>query len=235
MREHVVRAQPLTSEGFAPFGQVVGQDEIVLELRGEETFHLDVLSYDHKPLEFTVLNRHHNATQALVALNGKPTVVLVGPGDLDFRDEAHLDHLQAFLCDGSAGINLVIYPNLFIMGNGTFAVFEPVAVDLTNIRYHATLINDAPDQINQLPLRFEEDLHSLGSRDDSEIQELVQHTLAVIPEMEWLDVSRGLCRQTVDEKTGVITSNKTDDTAIRGGYDWWRTLMNRDVRTTVLV
>ena len=71
-------------------------------------FHLDVLSYDHQPLEFTVLNRHHRATQALVALNGKPTVVLVGPADVDFSDPAHLDTLRAFLCDGSAGVNLAL-------------------------------------------------------------------------------------------------------------------------------
>ena len=53
MREHVVRAEPLTSAGFAPFGQVIGADEVRLELREDETFHLDVLSYDHQPLEFT--------------------------------------------------------------------------------------------------------------------------------------------------------------------------------------
>ncbi len=45
--------------------------------------------------------------------------------------------------------------------------------------------------------------------------ERVQHTLNVIPEMEWIDVSRGMVRQTIDERTGVVTSNKTDDTAIR--------------------
>jgi ureidoglycolate lyase len=139
MREHVVRAQPLTSEAFAPFGQVVGQDEIVLELRGEETFHLDVLSYDHKPLEFTMLNRHHNATQALIALNGKPTVVLVGPADLDFRDEAHLDRLQAFLCDGSAGINLA----LGTWHAGPYPLTDHV--DLVNVQGRQVLANDVEE------------------------------------------------------------------------------------------
>jgi len=43
-----------------------------------------------------------------------------------------------------------------------------------------------------------------------------------------------MCRQTVDPATGVITSNKTDDTAIRGSYDHWKTLMSRDVTTTVV-
>jgi phenylpropionate dioxygenase-like ring-hydroxylating dioxygenase large terminal subunit len=135
---------------------------------------------------------------------------------------------------GRAGINLILYPNLFVMGNGTFAVFEPITVDSTNVRYYTTLINDAPEQINQLRLRFDEDFHNVGSRDDSDMMELIQHTLTVIPEMEWLDVSRGMVRQRVDEKTGVITSNKTDDTAIRGAYDYWRHLMSRDMKTCVV-
>ncbi|MFT4066332.1 aromatic ring-hydroxylating oxygenase subunit alpha [Paraburkholderia sp.] len=131
---------------------------------------------------------------------------------------------------GRAGINLVIYPNLLIMGNGMFAVFEPVAVDRTHVRYFTTLINDAPDAVNKLRIRFDEDFHSLGSRDDSEIMERVQHALTTIPEMEWLDVSRGMCRQSVDPQTGVVTSNKTDDTAIRGAYGYWKTQMARPVR-----
>jgi ureidoglycolate lyase len=139
MREHVVRAQPLTSEGFAPFGQVVGRDEVVLELRGEETFHLDVLSYDHRPLEFTVLNRHHHATQALVALNGKPTVVLVGPGELAFDDEADLDRLAAFVCDGSAGINLA----LGTWHAGPYPLTDHV--DLVNVQGRNVLVDDVEE------------------------------------------------------------------------------------------
>ena len=76
--------------------------------------------------------------------------------------------------------------------------------------------------------------HNVGSRDDSEVMELVQHVLTVVPEMEWLDVSRGMVRQKVDPTTGVITSNKTDDTAIRGAYGHWKHLMSRDVRTSVV-
>ena len=139
MREHVVRAQPLSSEGFAPFGQVVGQDEVVLELRDDETFHLDVLSYDHQPLEFTVLNRHHRATQALIALNGKPTVVLVAPADVDFSDDAHLDALQAFLCDGSAGINLA----LGTWHAGPYPLTDHV--DLVNVQGRQVMANDVEE------------------------------------------------------------------------------------------
>jgi phenylpropionate dioxygenase-like ring-hydroxylating dioxygenase large terminal subunit len=149
----------------------------------------------------------------------------------EFGPDAERRYLELV---GRAGINLVIYPNLLVMGNGMFAVFEPVDVDRTNVRYFTTLINDAPDVVNKLRIRFDEDFHSLGSRDDSEIMELIQNTLTTIPEMEWLDVSRGMCRQTVDPQTGVITSNKTDDTAIRGSYEHWKRLMNRDVKTMVV-
>ena len=45
---------------------------MVMELRNDERFALNVLSYDHYPLVCDHLNRHHNATQALVALAGKP-------------------------------------------------------------------------------------------------------------------------------------------------------------------
>ena len=38
------------------------------------------------------LNRHHNATQALVALAGKPTLVVVAPKEFDFST---LDHLSS--------------------------------------------------------------------------------------------------------------------------------------------
>jgi ureidoglycolate lyase len=139
MRQHVVRAEPLTSAGFAPFGQVVGQDDVVIELRGDETFHLDVLSYDHKPLEFTVLNRHHRATQALIALNGKPTVVLVGAPHLTFDDEADLDELKAFICDGSAGINLA----LGTWHAGPYPLTDHV--DLVNVQGRQVLENDVEE------------------------------------------------------------------------------------------
>jgi phenylpropionate dioxygenase-like ring-hydroxylating dioxygenase large terminal subunit len=134
---------------------------------------------------------------------------------------------------GRSGINLVIYPNLLLLGHGCFAVYEPVDVALTNVRYYTTLLNDAPEELNTLRVRFEEDFNNVGARDDLAIMEMVQDVLTTIPEMEWLDLSRGMMRQTIDSR-GVITSNKTDDTAIRGSYDHWKTLMNREVTLTVV-
>jgi ureidoglycolate hydrolase len=105
---HMVRGEPLTEEAFRPFGQVIARGDMVMELRGEEVFHLNVLHYDRRPLRCDHLNRHHRATQALVALAGKPTLVVVAPGDLDFSSRDHLQRIRGFICDGSAGINLAL-------------------------------------------------------------------------------------------------------------------------------
>jgi ureidoglycolate hydrolase len=103
-----VRAEPLTEEAFAPFGQVIARGDMVMELRGEEVFHLNVLHYDRLPLRCDHLNRPHRATQALVALAGKPTVLVVAPEAYDFSTVEHLDHVRAFVCDGTAGTNLAL-------------------------------------------------------------------------------------------------------------------------------
>ena len=134
-----MRAEPLSPTGFAPFGQVIGREDVRLELRGDEAFHLDVLSYDHQPLRFGVLNRHHNATQALIALDGRPTVVLVGPRDLDFSEPDHLTALRAFLCDGSAGINL----GLGTWHAGPYPLTDHV--DLVNVQGAQVMANDVEE------------------------------------------------------------------------------------------
>lgn len=108
MTPYTVRAEPLTEEAFAPFGQVIARGDMLMELRGEEVFHLNVLHYDRVPLACDHLNRHHRATQALVALAGKPTLLVVAPPAYDFSTSDHLPHVRAFICDGTAGVNLAL-------------------------------------------------------------------------------------------------------------------------------
>ena len=103
---HSVTAEPLTEEAFAPFGQMISRGDMVMELRGGEVFHLNVLHYARRPLRCDHLNRHHKATQALVALAGKPTLLVVAPPAYDFSTADHLPHVRAFVCDGTAGVNL---------------------------------------------------------------------------------------------------------------------------------
>jgi ureidoglycolate lyase len=105
---HTVRAEPLTETAFAPFGQVLAVGDAVMELREGEAFHLNVLHYDRMPLRCDHLNRHHKATQALVALAGKPTLLIVAAAEYDFATDDHLSQVRAFVCDGSAGVNLAL-------------------------------------------------------------------------------------------------------------------------------
>jgi ureidoglycolate lyase len=103
-----VTAEPLTREAFAPYGQVIDTGDMTMELRGGEQFALNVLSYDRYPLVCDHLNRHHKATQALVALGGKPTLIVVAAKEFDFTTRDHLQHVRAFICDGTAGVNLAL-------------------------------------------------------------------------------------------------------------------------------
>jgi ureidoglycolate lyase len=105
---HTVAAEPLTPQGWRPFGQVIGRDDCALELRDGAEFHLDVLRYTWHPLRCELLNRHHTATQALIPLGGAPAVVVVAPPGVDFSDAAHLSTIRAFVISGDLGINLAI-------------------------------------------------------------------------------------------------------------------------------
>jgi len=108
-----VQAEALTADAFAPFGQVLasartGTDDAPIELRDGEVFHLNVLSYDRRPLRCDHLNAHHRATQALFALGGKPTLLVVAPAGTAFTSVDALDTVRAFVCDGTAGVNLAL-------------------------------------------------------------------------------------------------------------------------------
>lgn len=100
-------------ESFAPFGQVLasersGTDDATIEVRDGERFRLNILSYERRPLVVDHLNAHHKATQALFALGGKPTLLVVAPPGSTFSAAADLDVVRAFVCDGTAGVNLSI-------------------------------------------------------------------------------------------------------------------------------
>lgn len=123
-----MRAEPLSKQAFEPFGQVIYRGDMCMELRGDEFFHLNVLSYERRPLVCDHLNRHHNATQALVALAGRPTLLVVAPPELDFSTEEHLGGVRAFLCDGTAGVNLALH----VWHWGPYPLMD--RVDLVNVQ-----------------------------------------------------------------------------------------------------
>jgi ureidoglycolate hydrolase len=108
--EHVVTAQPLTPESFAPFGQVLAAEphEAGIEVRDGEAWVLNVLSYDHRPLVCDHLNAHHRATQMLLPLGSRTAALVVAPAAADFSDPAGLEGVRAFVLDGRAAVNLAL-------------------------------------------------------------------------------------------------------------------------------
>jgi phenylpropionate dioxygenase-like ring-hydroxylating dioxygenase large terminal subunit len=132
---------------------------------------------------------------------------------------------------GRAGINLVLYPNLIIAGGGSFNVYEPVAMDRTIVHSYGVVLDNVPAEVNALKARFLEDFPGFGYRDDNEIFERIQHSLTTIPEMEWLDFSKGLgTDREITGADGAVAGNVSDETGIRGAYFWWKELMSRNVR-----
>ena len=87
-------------------------------------------------------------------------------------------------------LNLSLFPNLIFVGNQLLVV-EPVAVDRTRLQLWLTSAPGAPPEIDLLRLRVDEDFVNFGTPDDLDMFERIQRGLSV-PEMEWIDMSRGL-------------------------------------------
>ncbi|GEL18713.1 aromatic ring-hydroxylating oxygenase subunit alpha [Pseudonocardia asaccharolytica] len=122
-------------------------------------------------------------------------------------------------------INLNIFPNLLIIGNQV-QVIEPLAVDRTQLTWHATAIGGVPDEVNVLRMRTQEDFPAFGEPDDQANFEEAQRGLSV-PEMEWVLMNRGHGvpdRQKVDAD-GVVTGPVTDELHMRGYFQEWLRLM----------
>ncbi len=129
---------------------------------------------------------------------------------------------------GRAGINLILYPNLYVGGNASLLVYEPVAVNRTFVHSYIALLPGAPPEINALRMRFEEDFINIGNRDDNEVFERLAAALGDIPEMPWIDVSRGwrTAGETVEADES-LSGRVTYETGIRASYVRWRELMTK--------
>ncbi|TKG72563.1 aromatic ring-hydroxylating oxygenase subunit alpha [Prauserella endophytica] len=128
------------------------------------------------------------------------------------------------LCVGSQ-INLSIFPNLLIIGN-QIQVVEPLAVDSTQLSWHATSIGGVPPEINTMRMRTQEDFPAFGEPDDQANFEEVQRGLAA-PEAEWVFANRGLNVPGWQEvgPDGVVSSTATDELHMRHYYATWLDLM----------
>ena len=125
-----------------------------------------------------------------------------------------------------AQMNLNIFPNLLFIGN-QIQVIQPYEVDKTELIWYSTTVDGLPEEINTLRMRSQEDFPAFGEPDDmTNFEEC--HLGLTIPEVEWVNISRGLGvpgRQTVDEH-GVISGPVTDELYLRHYYQEWKRLMS---------
>jgi phenylpropionate dioxygenase-like ring-hydroxylating dioxygenase large terminal subunit len=121
-------------------------------------------------------------------------------------------------------VNLNLFPNLIFVGNQLIVV-EPLAVDRTRLAVFLLSAPGAPEEVDLLRLRVDEDFVSFGTPDDFEMFERIQEGLA-LPEAEWIDTSRGAALDTDDpEIVGAVTGDLATEAPIRGYLKEWTRLM----------
>ena len=125
-----------------------------------------------------------------------------------------------------AGMNISIFPNLLILGN-QIQLVEPVSVDLTVVHWFSTTLDGAPDEVNAIRMRMQEDFPSFGEVDDNAQFEACQEGMTNVPEMEWIDVRRHMATDRQDlDRTGVATGAPSSELHLRTYHEAWRRIMN---------
>jgi phenylpropionate dioxygenase-like ring-hydroxylating dioxygenase large terminal subunit len=121
-------------------------------------------------------------------------------------------------------VNLSIFPNVIFVGNQLMVV-EPISVDRTHLHLYLVVADDAPDEINLIRLRVDEDFVSFGTPDDLAMFERIQDGLS-IPELPWIDTSRGLgASSDLIGADGLPTGPITSEAPQRGYLAEYRRLM----------
>jgi phenylpropionate dioxygenase-like ring-hydroxylating dioxygenase large terminal subunit len=121
--------------------------------------------------------------------------------------------------------HVIVFPNLFI-AEVTVFVIQPLAVNLSVQHATAVQLKGAPDMNRRL---LQQCIGSVGPAglllaDDTELYERNQRGLGARTP-EWLDLSRGLRRERIDER-GLRVGHATDETAQRGFWSHYKCLMS---------
>ncbi len=128
-------------------------------------------------------------------------------------------------------VNLSIFPNLIFVGNQMMVV-EPLAVNRTRLRFFLTHAPAAPEEVDLMRLRVDEDFLSFGTPDDFEMFERVQDGLAV-EEEEWIDISRGDGAGDTVGADGLVTGTVASEAPMRAYLAEWKRLMAQPIPTTI--
>ncbi|HVM41102.1 MAG TPA: aromatic ring-hydroxylating dioxygenase subunit alpha [Acidimicrobiia bacterium] len=133
--------------------------------------------------------------------------------------------LEVASTNGAGGFNLMIFPNLLMIGV-QIRVVHPRSVDRTDVELYATTLKGMPEEMNAGRLRGHEAFYGPaggGAPDDLEMFERVQEGLKVSA-VEWLPLIRGLRRGTVDER-GIDWGHVTDEQSQRAFHRQWVRVM----------
>jgi hypothetical protein len=107
-----------------------------------------------------------------------------------------------------------------------------VAVDETHLELWLTQAPGAPVEIRSIRPRVEEDFTAFGTPDDVEMFERAQAGLAAVPEVEWVDVSRGIGAGDHVDADGLPTGSIMSEAPMRGYLGRYRELMAREAKVT---
>src|SRR5712691_195091 len=140
----------------------------------------------------------------------------------------------------SEPVNINVFPNFSLLGNH-IQVFEPVAVDETNVTWYGTAVvveeralGGALDEINALRMRTQEQFPNFGEVDDLANFEEIQRGLAC-QEDEWVYMHRGLGvpGRVKTDANGIVTAPATDEAFMREYIQEWKRLMKASPRLVV--
>lgn len=144
------------------------------------------------------------------------------PGYVAAMRERHGAAAEDILVEGAP--HVMIFPNLFIAEISMFTI-QPLAADLTVQHVTAVQLKGAPEMNRRM---LQQCVGSVGPAglllaDDTEMYERNQVGVAEL-QPEWLDVRRGVHRETVDER-GHPVGGATDETGMRGFWAHYKELM----------
>lgn len=144
------------------------------------------------------------------------------PGYVQRMQEVYGDDAHRRLVEGAP--HVMIFPNLFIAEIQVFNI-QPVSVGEC-IQYATAVQLDGAPELNRRMVS--QSIGSVGPAgmllaDDTEMYERNQRGVEAL-EPEWLEVSRGLVRESTDE-AGFTIGAATDETGMRGFWKHYKSLM----------
>ena len=144
------------------------------------------------------------------------------PGYVQRMQEAYGDDAHRRLVEGAP--HVMIFPNLFIAEIQVFNI-QPVSVGEC-IQYATAVQLDGAPELNRRMVS--QSIGSVGPAgmllaDDTEMYERNQRGVEAL-EPEWLEVSRGLLRESTDD-AGFTIGAATDETGMRGFWQHYKSLM----------